>query len=231
MIGNDLLRSGLTALLLAALLYAAFRAGRESAAATRIGFGLHAAMMAAMVLMLTPGLRWAALPQILFFGLAAWWFILRTVSRHPGALAGRPVPAAGPGTGRRGGHASRGLLFYNALTMAAMAYMPASMDLRSGHVPEAPGIQAADIQGAGSLGQAGHHGGAPAPGLPLPGPDQDWSSQTALVLAVAFGLAAAVWSVQLLRRLGSHHGGRRADTILDVVGAASMAVMFAALAA
>ncbi|MDN4644393.1 DUF5134 domain-containing protein [Arthrobacter sp. PsM3] len=231
MIGNDLLRCALTALLLAALLYAAFRAGRKSAAATRIGFGLHAAMMAAMVLMLNPGVRWVVLPQILFFGLAAWWYILRTVSRHSVTLAGRPVPAAGPGTGRSPGPAGRGRLLYYALTMAAMAYMLAAMDLRSDHVPEAAGIQAAGVQAAGSLGQAVHHGGVPAPGLALPGPDQGWSSQTALVLAVAFGLATAVWTVHLLRRPGSLHGRRRADTILDVVGAASMAVMFAALTA
>jgi hypothetical protein len=226
LIGNDILRCALTALLLAALLYAAFRAGRKSAAATRIDFGLHAAMMAAMALMLIPGLRWMVLPQILFFGLAAWWYILRTVSRHPGTPARQPVPAAGPGTGRSPGHASRGRLLYHAMTMAAMAYMLAAMGLRSDHVPEAPGTQA-----AGFLGQAVHHGGASAPGLPLPGPNQGWSSQTTLVLAVAFGLAAAVWSVQLLRRLGSRHGQSRADSVLDVVGAGSMAVMFAALTA
>ncbi|MGY2746734.1 hypothetical protein ACVWZ8_003851 [Arthrobacter sp. UYCu723] len=55
MIENDFLRWGLTALLLAASLYAAFRASRKSPAATRVGFGLHAAMMTAMVLMLPPG--------------------------------------------------------------------------------------------------------------------------------------------------------------------------------
>ena len=104
-IGNGFLRWGLTALLLAASLYAAFRAGRKSPAAARVGFGLHAAMLTAMVLMLAPGLRWPALPQILFFGLAAWWFVLRAVSRRH-APAGRPAPAARPAQGRRAGAAA-----------------------------------------------------------------------------------------------------------------------------
>ncbi|MET3950058.1 hypothetical protein [Arthrobacter sp. UYEF36] len=100
MIENDVLRWGLMALLLAASLYAAFRAGRQSPPATRAGYGLHAAMMIAMMPMLVPGLRWPALPQIVFFGFAAWWFILRAVARRPVQVAGLQVPAAGPGHGR-----------------------------------------------------------------------------------------------------------------------------------
>ena len=102
MIANDILRWGLTALLLAASLYAAVRAGRTSPPATRAGYGLHAAMMTAMVLMPVPGPQWPALPQILFFGLAAWWFALRAVSRRP-VPAGLHAPAAGPGHDRRAG--------------------------------------------------------------------------------------------------------------------------------
>ncbi|MET4136087.1 DUF5134 domain-containing protein [Pseudarthrobacter sp. PvP090] len=52
MIGNDVLRWALTALLLAASLYVAFRAGRKSPPATRVGSSLHAAMLAAMAYML-----------------------------------------------------------------------------------------------------------------------------------------------------------------------------------
>lgn len=229
MIENDLLRWGLAAPLLAASLYAAFRAGRTSPPAIRAGFGLHAAMMTAMVLMLVPGLQWPALPQVFVFGLAAWWFVLRAVSRRPGPhwwppepVAGPPVPER-PGHGRPDGQSGRGGLLYHALTMAAMAYMPAAMDVRSAHGPEAAGVEAAGI-----LGQAAHHGGAPLAGLPMQGPNQVWVSQVALVLAVAFGLAAAVWAVFLLR---SHTGRDRGGTGLELVGAASMAVMFAALAA
>ena len=237
MIENGFLRWGLTALLLSASLYAVFRAGRKSPATTRVDFGLHAAMLSAMVLMLAPGPGWPALPQILFFGLAAWWFILRAVSRRP-VPAGMHAPASGPAKGRRTG-AGRGTLLYNALTMAAMAYMLAAMDGHRGHgalaAPEATGLpgEAAAHHGGpvGALGQSGHAGVASAPGLPLPGPNQSWGGHAALVLAVAFALAASVCAVQLLRRIRAYNGGGGADTILELVGAASMAVMFAALAA
>ncbi|MDI3211075.1 hypothetical protein [Arthrobacter sp. AL12] len=72
MIGTDVLRWALAAMLLAASLYAAVRAGRKSPPAARVGFALHAAMLVAMVSMLVPGFQWPALPQILFFNLAAW---------------------------------------------------------------------------------------------------------------------------------------------------------------
>lgn len=220
MIENDLLRWGLAAPLLAASLYALFRAGRKSPPAIRVGFGLHAAMMTAMVLMLIPGLQWPALPQGFVFGLAAWWFVLRAVSRRPAPHSRPPehVPEK-PGHGRPEGQSGRGSLLYHALTMAAMAYMPAAMDVRGAHGPEAAGVEATGI-----LGQAAHHGGAALAGLPI----QAWGSQAALVLAVAFGLAAAVWAVFLLR---SHTGRDRGGTGLELVGAASMAVMFTALAA
>ncbi|AOT04459.1 DUF5134 domain-containing protein [Arthrobacter sp. U41] len=240
MIANDLLRWGLTAPLLAAALYAAFRAGRKSPPATRVGFGLHAAMMAAMVLMLTPGFSWAVLPQILFFGLAAWWFILRAVSRRPVAPAG-----PGPGRSRLPRRAGPGCLLYEALTMAAMAYMLAAMDVRGAHGTLAePGT--AELPGS-----AGHHGGAAAGlSLPVPLPDSlpGWSHQPALVLAVAFGAAGAVWGALLFRRLradggqwsrtfaGSGSGSGSSshtgcgEAFLQLVAAASMAVMFAGLA-
>ncbi len=226
MIGIAALSWGLTALLLAASLYAAFRAGRKSPPATRVGFGIHAAMMAAMAVMLVPGLRWPALPQILVFGLAAWWFVLRAVSRPQAPCAGQ-APPAGQAHGRRAESASRGSLLYNALTMAAMAYMLAAMDVRGTRgMPAGPAA-------AGLAGQAVHHAGAAA-GLPLPGSLTGslpgWSSQPALVLAAAFAVAGAVWTVLLLRRLRPHTGPGRGEAFLELVAAASMAVMFAALA-
>ena len=215
MIENGFLLWGLTAPLLAASLYAAFRASRESPPATRVGFGLHAAMMTAMVLMLIPGLRWPALPQILFFGLAAWWFVLRAVSR-------RPVPAAGQGHPRPAGGASRATLLYNGVTMAAMAFMLAAMDVHGSDGP----LAGPDL--AGLPGQTAHHGSAAAVSLPvtLPG----WTGLPVLVLAVAFGASAALWAFFLFRRL---HPNARLDTgnaVLELVAAASMSVMFAALA-
>ena len=226
MVGNEVLRWALTALLLAASLYAAVRAGGTSPPATRVGFGLHAAMMAAMVPMLVPGLRWPALPQILFFGLAAWWFALRAVSRRP-VPAGLRAPATGPARVRHAGGAGRCRLLYNALAMAAMAYMLVAMDAHGAGAP------LAGPEAAGPPGQAPHHGG-PAVGLSLPGSlagsEQGWESQPAVVLALAFGVAAAVWGLLLLRRLRTPGRPRSGDAFLELAGAASMAVMFASLA-
>ena len=235
MIGNDVLRWGLAALLLAASLYAAVRAGRKSPPATRVGFALHAAMLVAMVAMLLPGLRWPALPQIVFFGLAAWWFALRAVSRRRVPAGGLPAPvarppgsASRPGRCRRAaGGAGRGVLLYNALTMAAMAVMLAAMDL---HVA---GGTLAVPEAAGLPGQTPHHG-VPAVGLSLqgslPGAQQGWGSQPALALALAFGVAGAVWGLLLFRRLRTPGRPRSGDAFLEFAGSTSMAAMFAALA-
>ncbi|WP_456505982.1 DUF5134 domain-containing protein [Arthrobacter sp. UYCu723] len=156
--------------------------------------------------------------------MAAWWFVLRAVSRLP-------VPFTGPGNGRLPGRDGLGSLLYNALTMAAMAYMLAAMDVRGNHGA------LAGLGAAGLPGQTAHHGG-PAAGLLLPRswpdslPDSlpDWSTRPALVLAVAFGVAGAVWGLLLVRRLRPHTNRGRGDAVLELVGAASMAVMFAALA-
>lgn len=224
MIGNEVLRGGLAALLLAALLYAAVRAGRKSPPATRAGFALHAAMLVAMVAMLLPGLRWPALPQIVFFGLAAWWFALRAVSRRPVTISERPGTAAGPG---RAGRAGRGSLLYNALTMAAMAYMLAAMDVHGASASLA-GPEAAVIPG-----RAPHHGG-PAVGLSMPGSlagaEQGWGSPPAVVLALAFALAGGVWGLLLFRRLRTPGRPQSGDAFLEFAGSTAMAVMFAALA-
>lgn len=221
MIENGVLRWGLTALLLAASLYATFRAGRQSTPSTRVGFGLHAAMMTAMVLMLVPGLRWPALPQILFFVLAAWWFILRAVSRRP-VPAVQPAPDTGPGHPLPLEGASRGTLLYNALSMAAMAYMVAAMGVHGGQGALAgPGV-------TGLPARSAHHVGA---ALPLSEALPGWNGLPVLALAVAFGVSAALWAVLLMRRL--HPPARRdsGNLFLELVSAASMSAMFAALAA
>ena len=222
MLEDGFLRWGLTALLLAGSLYAAFHAARKSPPAARVGFGLHAAMTTAMALMLTPGLHWPALPQILLFGLAAWWFVLRAVARQP-LPAGRHVLLPNPAQGRRAETAGRGTLLYNALTMAAMAYRLAAMDGPRGHGA------LAGSESAGLPFEAHHRGAVPV--LLPPGSLADWGSQSALVLAVAFGLSGALWAFLLLRGLRPH--GRRVsgDAFLELVGAGAMAVMFAALAA
>ena len=200
-------------MLLAASLYAAFRAGRKSPPATRVGFGLHAAMMTAMILMLAPGLRWPSLPQILFFVLAAWWFVLRAVS-------GRQLPARLPAPAEG---ATRVSLLYNGLTMAAMAYMLAAMDVHEGQGA------LAGPDAAGLPGQAAHHGSGAA--LPLRVALPGWNGLPVLVLAVAFGVAAALWAFHLLRRLHPHTRRDSGNAFLELVSAASMSVMFSALAA
>ena len=92
------------------------------------------------------------------------------------------------------------------------------------------GASLAGPSAAGIPGEAAHHGG-PAVGLSLPGAEQGWGSQSAVVLAVAFGVAGALWAFVLLRRLRPHARRASGDAFLELAGATSMAVMFAALAA
>jgi hypothetical protein len=201
-ITNEALRWALAALLLTAAGYAAVRAASHPARARRVDYGLHAVMMVAMVNMLAPGSRWPVLPQLLLLALGAWWFVVRAAAVRP-ARAGSTMS------------------LYDALSMAAAAYMLTAMDFSAAHGPAA----------AGHPSGAAHHGSATAPGFPLPGPGPDWPTQPALVLAVVFGLAGVAWAVPALRGLRSRAPGMGADAALHVVGAASMALMFAALAA
>lgn len=202
MITNEALRWTLAALLLTAAGYAAVRAARHPARAGRVDFGLHALMMIAMVNMLAPGSQWPVLPQLLLFVLAAWWFVVRAASVRP-ARAGRRAP------------------LYDALTMAAAAYMLTAMDFNTAHGPVA----------ARSPAGPAHHGGATAAGFPPSGPGFDWPNQPALILAVLFGIAAVLWAVPVFRGLRSRPPAEGADAALHLIGAASMALMFAALAA
>jgi hypothetical protein len=217
----------MTAVLLAAAVYSVFRAGRTSALARRVDHGLHALMMMAMIVMLASGTPWPALPQILIFGVASWWFVLRAASR---AASRGPGPGAGL---RLTGH---GKPLYDALAMAAMTYMLAAMDFREAHkISEAAGI----------MGRAVHHGVGAGVGQ-LPPSSMDWGTQPALMLAVTFLLASLLWAVRLVkglrpgtaakvaagvRHLSAGRAGGTGDALLEFVGALSMAVMLAALAA
>ncbi|MET4094277.1 DUF5134 domain-containing protein [Arthrobacter sp. UYCu712] len=222
MIANDALRWALTALLLAAAVYSALRSARYRVWPGRIDYGLHALMMTAIVVMLVPGVQRPVLQQLLLFVFAAWWFVLRARSL-------RPEPRSAPVGGPRGGAAGRGRLLYNALAMAAMASMLAAMDFRV-----AQGWAAAPAA-AGGLSPAAHHVPAAASGLQPAGTGPGWSSRPALFLAIAFGAAAVLWAALLFRRIrrrpASGDGDGDGDVCLDLVGAASMAVMFAAVAA
>jgi hypothetical protein len=176
-------------------------------------------MLTAMALMLHPA--WAApvLPQVLLFVLAAWWFVLRALSRRP---ASGPAPA--PADRRRTGDTGRGGMVYHALTMAAMAYMLLAGATSGAH----PASAAAEDGGAAVV--APHHGaGAPvAVLLPEPAAGADL---VPLLLAVVSGLAAILWGVRLIRRLLSRAPRNGGSAFQELAGAAVMAVMFASLAA
>ena len=137
----------------------------------------------------------------------------------------RPPPVRGAAARNEAG---RGSLLYDALTMAAMAYMLVAMDQHGAY-----GTLAVS-DAAGIPDQAPHHAG-PAVALSLPGAlpvaEQGWVSQSAVVLALAFGLAGAVWCLLLFRRLSTPGRPRSGEALLELAGSASIAVMFAALAA
>ena len=239
MIADEALRWTLAVLLLAATLYSACRAVAAPGPAGRVGSALHALMTAAMALMLVPGSRWPLLPQVLLFAVGAWWFILQAVSRRVRARHGQPAIA----------HAKP---LYDAAAMAAMVFMLAAAGFwevpPSGALPSAPDLPI----------PASHHGASAAASLAAP--VHEWSTQPALVLAVAFGLAvvfglaSVLWALRLLLQLWAGSRGRFvpaairsegpelrsgrlagfrdvADTAAEVVGAAALALMFAALAA
>ncbi|SDO90080.1 hypothetical protein SAMN04487914_10155 [Arthrobacter sp. ok909] len=236
MIADDAVRWTIAALLLAATLYSACRAVVASGAAGRVGLALHSLMMAAMALMLLPRAQWPLLPQVLLFVLGSWWFVVQAVSYRTHPRDGPPV---------RG----RAKSLYDAAAMAAMAFMLAAGGLgtvrQSGPRPPVP------------VPVAPAHHGAVAVG-PLTAPLDGWSMQPSPVPAVAFGpaivfgLATAMWTLRLLLQLwpgssddtgpaaffghslrGARSAGFRdlADTAVEVVGAAALALMFVALAA
>ena len=67
--------------------------------------------------------------------------------------------------------------------------------------------------------------------MALPAALPGWTGLPLLVLAVAFGTSAALWAFFLFRRLHPHARRDTGDAFLELVAAASMSVMFAALAA
>jgi hypothetical protein len=225
LIENEALRWSMAAALAAATVYCGFRAGSKSPVVMRVNYGLHALMTAAMIAMLAHGWEWPLLPQILVFTLAAWWFAVQAAASwaEPGTRRGRP------------GRPGRRKCLYDALMMAAMAYMLAVMQL--GATAAASGLQAPDVFAV----QGTHHpAAAGASRVTLPAAP-DWTSQATLVLAVAFAAACILWAARLVKSLGggsapsssSSRGRalRSADMGSELVSATAMAAMFAALAA
>lgn len=233
MLADEALRWTLAVLLLAATLYSAGQGLTGAGPAGRIGSVLHAFMTAAMAFMLVPGGRWPVLPQLLLFAVGAWWFVLQAVRLRTRSRGRWP-------------RSGKGKPLYDAAAMAAMAFMLAAKGLWE---PTAAG---ALRPAPGPLTSAPHHGSAAA--VPAAVPIPVWSTLTALVLAVAFALAAVLWAARLLLQLWPASGGPPvpaairtrgagpgtqysagfravADTAVEVVGAAALAFMFAVLAA
>lgn len=238
MMANEALRWIVAVLLLAATLYAAFRAVTVPGPAARTSSVLQALMTAAMALMLVPGSQWPLLPQVLLFAVGAWWFMLQAVSRRVRARDDKST-------------VGRVKLIYHAAAMASMVFMLAAAGFWP--VPPSGAIPSALDRPV----PAPHHGASAAAALAAPA--HGWSVQPALVpavasaLAVVFGLASVLWALRLILQvragssgrfvpaaLRSHPGGLRgrraaafrdvADTAVEVVGAAALALMFAAWA-
>lgn len=239
MIAGEALRWTLAGLLVAATLYSAWRGMAAAQPTGRVDSGLHALMTAAMAIMLVPGGQWPVLPQVLLFSLGAWWFVVQAVRRPtPGRDGSPPSGPAKP--------------LYDAAAMAAMAFMLAATGLWG--LPASAAVPPPRRQ----LISLPHHGGSAAAALAAP--DPAWSAEPALMpsavsgLAIVFGLATVLWTARLLLQFwpgseeppvrpairspggwlrNGHSAGFRdlADTAVEVVGAAALALMFAALAA
>lgn len=211
----------LTAVLLLGGGYSLLQAVRSHQATDRINRVLHALMhlvMAAMLWNLAPS---TVLAQILFLAGAALWFIIQAVA-HP-----RLKRLC---QGRNG----RIRCLYHSLTMAAAALMVAMMGHVTGanHGP-APSQEMAMPMSMGHHAMATHPAGTSAGMAPA-------SPGLALALTALFGAAAAVSLFLLLRSQAapSTRGGtaaRRlslgAEHAAEALGAAVMAIMFAAMPA
>ncbi|MGQ4515060.1 DUF5134 domain-containing protein [Streptomyces sp. DW26H14] len=143
-------------------------AAAGQSALDRTAHALHAVMAVAMGVMVWPwGMRLPAVPQVVFFSLAAVWFLVAALFAR---TSGDSVP-------RRLGHAVP-----HALAMAAMAWMLAAMDGGPAQASGGGAAQMADMPGMDM----------PAPGSTATMTLRGGGAQTAVVLAVAF-LALALW--------------------------------------
>lgn len=209
----------LTAVLLLSGSYHILQAAWSHRLTDRINKSLHALMsllMAAMLWNLVPS---TMLAQIALLTASALWFVIQAVARPEfKTLCG----------------ASQGRLkcLYHSLTMAGAALMVAMM---AGHAT--PAGQETVPASAMSTSHA-HHTAAPAQSTAAAAFDQ--SPGLAVLLTVFFGAAAVVFIVLVLRfraTKATHHnkaGARhsvRTEHGLEALGAASMALMFATMAA
>jgi hypothetical protein len=142
MITAEGLRWIVTAVFVLTGAFCAYRCVRERSWPDRAGDGLHLVMCVAMVAMAWPAtMSVARLPQTVFFGLAALWFLVvavKGVAHH--------------------GHGGRRVASYHVVMMAAMAWMvfvmPRAMGGMTGPgaATDMPGMPGMAMSGGGSGG-------------------------------------------------------------------------------
>lgn len=209
----------LTAVLLFSGSYHFLQAARSRQLTDQVNKILHSLMnvlMAAMLWNLVPS---TMLAQITVLTAAALWFIIQAVVRPEFKILC---------TGNQG----RLKCLYHSLTMAGAALMLAMMGqmTTAGH-----GTVAAE----GMSIPTAHHG-MPAAAQSTAAATVDHSPYPAILLTVFFGAAAAVFLVLLLRFRVTKTTPRneaaprlsvRAENVLEALGAAVMALMFATMSA
>lgn len=204
MITTDGLRWIVTALFVVTGAFCAYRCVRERSWPDRAGDVLHLVMCVAMVAMAWPAtMSVARVPQTVFFGLAALWFLVA-------AFTGRA----------HDGHGGRRVAVYHVVMMAAMAWMvfvmPRAMSGMTGpggtmDMPGMPGM---------SMAAGGAGGAAPA--------DVTVVALVLLILFVVAGLAFLARAIDDARASGPplRTLGRGADGLM----ALGMGLMLVAMA-
>lgn len=145
----------------------------------RSNYILHALMGLGMLGMAWHQLDLPLLPQLLFFGLASFWFLLQAVSSTESSAMYHD-------------RAGRLSCLYHATMLAATAYMFA---LPNGAEPQGP-----SAGGGLNRGHAAHLGHAPAViAHPASGDSMLWNQSIAQVLAVLFAVAVLGWLLPLDR--------------------------------
>jgi hypothetical protein len=189
-------------------------AGRHSPPSL-ISHSLHALMAIAMAVMAWP--RGADLPArapMIFFALAAVWFVAITIT----------------------GRVHRGANGYHTLMMMAMAWMYAAMGglaLPKGSAASGHDMGMDMAATSGHAGHAGHAGHGSRAAAGHTGTDSAWwIGGLNWVCAVGFGVAAAFWFYRLVTsRLQPASGtaGQSLGILCQFAMAAGMAIMFAVM--
>ncbi|MDJ0348120.1 DUF5134 domain-containing protein [Cryobacterium sp. PH29-G1] len=207
----------LTAVLLLSGCYYVVQAIRSRQITSRVNNGLSALMNVVMASMMWHLGATTMLAQIAVLTVAALWFLLQAVARPELKI----LCASSHG---------RLKCAYHTFAMASAAVMVALM---MGHLTTAGSSGLA----AGTMSMSGGHHSMAATPQSAGTAALDHSPDLATVLALTFGAAAIVFLVLLVRwqvtksapRIAAPHNSVRADHGFEAVGAAVMAIMFAAM--